>query len=127
MRESGQSTPVTKKTKEEFPDPNEDYATGLVKLWGKDTLKQLRLCVSKGYIRDENIQTMASKMDVLRIYNENCHKVDLETTVERMLEAWYNETLFDKNPSEAKSMLVSVLNDGRVSRRFVSLIKGSSI
>ena len=41
-----------------------------------------------------------------------------------MLEAWYNETLFDKHPSDANTMLARVLNDSRVSRRFVSLRKG---
>ena len=44
-------------------------------------MKQLRLCVSEGDIKAGNIQTMASKMDVRGTHDENCHKVDLVTTL----------------------------------------------
>ena len=66
---------------------------------------------------------MATKMDVKRIYNENCQKVDLVETFERMLKEWFNQNLFDLEPSEAKDELVKVLTDGRCSERIITGIQ----
>ena len=62
---------------------------------------------------------MATRMGVRRIYNENCHKVNLVETFERMLKEWFNQNLFSFQPSEAKDELVKVLTDGRCDERFV--------
>ena len=109
--------------KEDIPEGHDDYETGLTNLWGKDTIKQLRQYVSVGEIEDHHIRTMATRMVARRIYNENCHKVDLVETFERMLKKWFNESLFYFEPSEAKDELVKVLADGRCSERVVTVIK----
>ena len=62
---------------------------------------------------------MADRMGVRRIYLENCDKVDLVETFERMLKKWFNESLFYFEPSEAKDELVKVLKDSRCDERFV--------
>ena len=84
---------------------------------------QLRRYVRDGEIEDHHIRTMATKMGVKRIYNENSHKVDLVETFERMLKEWFNQNLFDFQPSEAKDELVKVLTDGRCSKRIIREIQ----
>ena len=66
---------------------------------------------------------MATKMGVKRIYNENCHKVDLVETFERMLKEWFNQNLYDFKKPDAKDELLKVLTDGRCSERVVTVIK----
>ena len=66
---------------------------------------------------------MATKMGVRRIYNENCHKVDLIETFERMLKVWFTQNLFDFEPSEAKDELVKVLTDCQCSESVVRQIE----
>ena len=110
--------------KEDIPEGHDDYETGLTNLWGKDTIKQLRLYVSVGEIEDHHIRTMATRMVARRIYNENCHKVDLVETFERMLKKWFNESLYAFKPSEAKDELVKVLADSRCAKRFLKGIQG---
>ena len=107
-RSSDQSPPAAKRTKGDIPEANDDYETGLTKLWGEDTLTQLRRYVRDGDIEDHHIQTMATKMGVKRIYNENCQKVNLVEIFERMLREWFNQNLFDFKPPEAKDELVKV-------------------
>ena len=109
--------------KEQISEGHDDYETGLTNLWGEDTLTQLRRYVRDADIEDHHIQTIATKIGVRRIYNENCHKVDLVETFERMLKKWFNENLFDFQPTEAKDELVKVLSDGRCSNRIVSEIQ----
>ena len=73
MRSSSEETrSASKKAKGYIPGAHDDYEAGLTKLWGKDTLNQLRQYVSDADIEDHHIQTMATKMGVKRIYNENC-------------------------------------------------------
>ena len=62
-------------------------------------------------------------MGARRIYNEHRNKVDLVETFERMLEEWFNQNLFDIQPSEAKEKLVKALTDGRCSERIVKGIQ----
>ena len=107
----------------DIPESHDDYETGLTNLWGKDTLKHLRLYVSVGEIEDHHIQTMATRMGFRRIYNENCHKVDLVETFERMLKEWFNENLFEFQPTEAKYELLGVLADSRCSKRIMTGIQ----
>ena len=88
-------------------------------------MKQLRKYVNEGEIKDHNIKAMAAKMGVPRIYNENCHLVDLPETFERMLEEWFNQKLFDCSPPEAKDLLMEVLSAERcgIAERFISTIR----
>ena len=95
---------------------------GLARLWGGDTLEKLREYVRRGDIKAPNIATMAGRMGVRRVYNENCDRMDLVETFERMLEEWYNQTLFDIEPLEAKHDLVRILEKSRCQRKFISRI-----
>ena len=104
--------PAAVRSTEDIPEP-EHYETGLTNLWGEDTLWQLRQFVRNGEIEDHHIQNMATTMGVKRTYNENCKKIDLVETFERMLRDWFNQNLFELEPTEAKDKLVNVLIDGR--------------
>ena len=66
---------------------------------------------------------MASTMGVKRTYNENSKKIDLVETFERMLRDWFNQNLFELEPTEAKDKLVNVLIDGRCTKRIVKTIQ----
>ena len=124
MRSSSEETrSASKKAKGYIPGAHDDYEAGLTKLWGEETLNQLRQYVSDADIEDHHIQNMATKMGVRRIYNENCHKVNLVETFGRMLEEWFNQKLFDLRPSEAKDELVKVMTDARCSERIISGIQ----
>ena len=100
-----------------------DYESALSQLWGEETLQQLQEFVRAGDITDPTVRTMAGKMGLLRIYNENQHKVDLVFTFALMLEHWYKEELFDLQPSEARSRLISVLTGSKAPNMVVSRIQ----
>ena len=102
---------------------NDDYESGLAKLWGEKTLKQLREHIKRGDIEDYKVEAMANKMDALRIYKEAKKMGDLIEIFERLLREWFDETLFEYKPSLAKDVLVSVLKDGQCSKRVVSNIR----
>ena len=59
---------------------------------------------------------MATKMNVLGVYQANVHKSDLAETFEMMLEEWFKGELFEMSSSEAKQRLLSVLSESRCSR-----------
>ena len=100
-----------------------DYESALSQLWGEETLQQLQEFVRAGDITDPTLRTMAGKMGLLRIYNENQHKVDLVYTFALMLEHWYKEELFDLEPLEARSRLISVLTGSKASNMVVARIQ----
>ena len=100
-----------------------DYESALSQLWGEETLQQLQEFVRAGDITDPTVRTMAGKMGLLRIYNENQHKVDLVFTFALMLEHWYKEELFDLQPLEARSRLISVLTGSKASNMVVARIQ----
>ena len=58
------------------------------------------------------------KLAVKRIYNENCHIVDLVET--ENVKGMVNQNLFDFQPSEAKDELVKILKDGRCYERILT-------
>ena len=63
-------------------------------------------------------------MKMMRIYDENVKKGnDLVVTFDRILENFYNETLFDQDPDSAKALLVTLLKEGGCSRRFVTRVQ----
>ena len=103
--------------------PGDDYLTALPKLWGEETLKQVREYVRRGDIKGPAIRTMAAKMDVLRVYQENWHKLGLVVTFESMLEEWFDQTLFDLEPADARQRLVTVLRDSGCSKRVFTHIQ----
>ena len=110
-------------TKTNIVNLSDDYDSGLAKLWGENTLKQLREHIKRGDIEDYKVEAMANKMDALRIYKEAKKMGDLIEIFERLLREWFDETLFEYKPSIAKDVLVSVLKDGRCSKRVVSNIR----
>ena len=103
--------------------PGDDYLTALSTLWGEETLKQVREYVRRGDIKEPAIKTMAAKMDVLRVYQENWHKLGLVDTFESMLEEWFDQTLFDLEPADARQRLVTVLRDSGCSKKVVTHIQ----
>ena len=103
--------------------PRESYEISLSELWGEDTLDRLQDYVNMGEITDAMIRSMAPKMGVLRIYQENHHKVDLVNTFSFMLESWYNEKLFNSERCAACSHLMSVLRDSGCSQKVLTKIQ----
>ena len=71
---------------------------------------------------DSNLRKMANKMGVLKAYNQNCHK-NIRITFDAMLEDWYQEKVFQLNPSDAKTELVKVLEESYCSNRVVTTIR----
>ena len=102
---------------------SDHYQAGLSKLWGETTLAQLQEHVRRGDLNEQNIRAMATRMDVLRVYQENVNKNDLVETFELMLEKWFNEELFETSSSEAQAKLVSILSDSRSPKKVVAHIK----
>ena len=102
---------------------SDDYERGLARLWGEETLKQLREFVKRGDIEEPNISNMSARMGVKRIYNENCHKFNLVETFDRMLEGWFNETLFHLQPREATDDLLRIIEASNCTKRIASRLK----
>ena len=107
----------------ELADECDNYDTALAKLWGGATLYQLRAFINKGIIEDPNIHMMASRMDVQRTYNQNCHKMDVSVTFELMMKEWFQEKLFSLRPSDAKAELIRVLKNSQCCQRVVYTIE----
>ena len=66
-RSSDQSPPAAKRSKGDIPEANDDYETGLTKLWGEDTLTQLRRYVRDADIEDHHIRNLLYDEEVLEI------------------------------------------------------------
>ena len=114
---------VTRDEQKARVQPGDDYLTALSTLWGEETLKQVREYVRRGDIKGPAIKTMAAKMDVLRVYQESWHKLGLVDTFESMLEEWFDQTLFDLEPADARQRLVTVLRDSGCSKRVFTHIQ----
>ena len=103
-----------------------DYETGLTELWGKLRLRTLREYVKKGLIEDPNIEMMAQKMGVLATYQQNCHRMDISMTFERMLNDWFQQELFQLSSSEAGAKLVRILRESHCTNLVVENIQRRS-
>ena len=99
------------------------YQVGLSKLWGEKTLNQLRRYVEGGDIKKPSIRAMAMEMDVSGVYQENLHEDGLVETFERMLEDWFKKELFKRTSTEAKEMLLGVINKSRIAPIYEDGIK----
>ena len=74
-------------------------------------------------IQDFHLRTMAIKMGVLSLYNQHILKLGVLETFERMLEGWYEGTIFQLEGNEAKEALVSVMEASRCSELVVAGIR----
>lgn len=99
------------------------YEAGLSRLWGEETLSQLRDHVERGDIKEASITAMATRMGVLGVYQENVHKFGLVETFERMLEKWFKKELFRRSSAEAREKLLNVLRNSRVDEIVVAHIQ----
>ena len=102
----------------------QDYLTGLKKLWGGG-LTRLREATTEGAIEDHHLQHMAlpSKMNVLVTYRACALRYGVEVTLDRMLEKWFNDKLYDMTPQQAQSLLIEVLKDSKVAPNYISQVK----
>ena len=102
-----------------------NYEDGLKRLWGENALILLRDYLKSGEIVHYQVQRMADRMGVKRVYNQNCHLVELPENFDRMLKEWHDQRLFDVESSEAQDILVDVLEYSHCSKKIVSRIKAS--
>ena len=103
------------------PSSSLDYEDGLTDLWGGRALALLREAVRKGDISDSQVRTMAARMDVLIVYERNI-RLDLTENFERMLEAWYDQRLFELSSGEARTILVEILENSNIVKKIVSKV-----
>ena len=100
-----------------------DYETGLRTLWSDATLTTIRTFIKQGMVQDFHLRTMAIKMGVLAVYNQHIFKLGVLETCERMLEAWYEATIFQLEEIEAKEALVNVMEASRCSELVIAGIR----
>ena len=100
-----------------------DYETGLRTLWSDASLTTIRTFIKQGMVQDFNLRTMAIKMGVLSVYNQHIFQLGVLETFERMLEGWYEQTIFQLEEIEAKEALVFVMEASRCSELVVAGIR----
>ena len=100
-----------------------DYETGMRRLWGETTLTTIRTFIKQGQIQDFHLRTMAIKMGVLAVYNQHIFKLGVLETFERMLEGWFEGTLFQLQEMEAKESLLSVMEASRCTELVIAGIR----
>ena len=107
---------------EEVDDYN--YVSRLCWLLGKDALNMVRVYVRRGDIDAAKVWNMVRHPRVLavNIYDDNRH-LDLEERFERVLEFWYEQTLFRLQPQEVQALLVDVLTKARCSPKVIDGVK----
>ena len=98
------------------------YEEGLKSLWGDEAFAQLRKYVMSGEIDDAQVRTLAERMAVKVVYDQNHFIVDIPETFDRMLKKWYDQALFRLESTEAKRILVDILDKSRCSKKIVSTI-----
>ena len=62
-------------------------------------------------------------MNVLVTYNKAQARYGVEVTLDRMLEKWFNDKLYDMTPQQAQSLLIEVLEDSKVAPNYISQVK----
>ena len=84
------------------------HQTGLEEKLGRNVLVKLSDLVSWGYIESSHVKRMSYdyNMDVM-----NSHREDkrIEVTMARMLDQWYEETLYPLSPAQASAELLLIL------------------
>ena len=88
------------------------HQTGLEEKLGRNVLVKLSDLVSWGYIESSHVKRMSYdyNMNVITAYS---HRVDrderIEVTMARMLDQWYEETLYPLSPAQASAELLLIL------------------
>ena len=97
---------------------NESYQSFLERNWGRTSVQKLRSYVENGEFNITNIENFAKSDHVkqLRTFNTN-KSLDPVEIFERVLEAWYDKTLFEMTPEEIKNKLTGALKESRCKRK----------
>ena len=62
-------------------------------------------------------------MNVVVTHRAYASRYGVEVTLDRMLEKWFNDKLFDMTPQQAQSLLIEVLEDSKVAPNYISQVK----
>ena len=97
---------------------NESYQSFLERNWGRTSLEILRSYVRDGEFDITNIENFATSDQVrqLKTFNNN-RTLDPVEIFERVLRGWYDETLFEMTPEQAKNKLRRALKDSRCKKK----------
>ena len=99
-------------------ESNESYQSFLERNWGRTQLQKLRFYVENGEFNITNIENFAKSnhFKQLRAFNTN-KSLDPVEIFERVLEAWYDQTLFEMTPEAIKNYLRGALKESRCKRK----------
>ena len=89
---------------------------------GRAVVTELRRLVSIGHIGRSQVKEMSYQhnMDVNMIYNDSDdRKENIDTTLDRMLEGWYESTVWSLSQSGAQSKLLEILRESSCSNLVV--------
>ena len=103
-----------------------DYELVLNRLFGEDTVTQLREFVKKGDIDGIQVSSIAERAQASVPYQEN-RSHGVVVAFDEVLKYWVNEQLFNYRPEEAKQLLLDVLTKARCSNRIVHTIKSMTV
>ena len=98
------------------------YSKEVEEKLGRAVVRELRRLVSKGHIGKNQVKEMSYQhnMDVNMIYNDSHDKEEnIVTTMEGMLEGWYESTVCSLSQSGAQSKLLEILRESSCSNLVV--------
>ena len=98
------------------------YIKELEEKLGRAVVSELRRLVSKGHIGRSQVKEMSYQhnMDVNMIYNDSDdRKENIDTTLDRMLDGWYESTVCSLSQSGAQRKLLEILKESRCSNLVV--------
>ena len=101
------------------------YQKELEEKLGRDVLAELRRLVRIGHIGRHQVKDMSYdyNMDVNMIYNDSRDKETIDTTMERMLDGWFEDTVCSLSQSEAQNKLLEILTESNCSNLAVHKIR----
>lgn len=102
------------------------YQKELEEKLGRDVLAELRRLVRIGHIGRSRVKEMSYEhgMNVNTIYNDSRDKEEtIDTTMERMLDGWFEDTVCSLSLSEAQNKLLEILRESRCSSLVVEEIR----
>ena len=94
------------------------YRKELEEKLGRAVVTELRRLVSIGHIKKNQVKEMSYQhnMDVNMIYNDSDdRKENIDTTLDRMLDGWYESTVCSLSQSGAQSKLLEILRESSCS------------
>ena len=103
-----------------------DYELVLNRLFGEDTVTQLRKFVKKGDIDGVQVSSIAERVNASVPYQEY-RSNGVVVAFDKVLKYWVNEKLYNYQPEKAKHLLLDVLTKAGCSNRIVDTIKSMII